>query len=603
MQPSSGPMLWGCRCEWLILMGPCWSRCGRRLVAVAADSTIADVLSGAARWCIHHGDILDALPDIPENSVDAVVCDAPYGLGEHPDAVKMLTAWLSDVDAKTNARGFMGRSWDTVPGPIYWRECYRVMKPGAYLLTFAGTRTQDLMGMAIRLAGFEVKDSVAWIYSTGFPKSVNLERQIAMHQCQQPGRHFASTLPRGSKAQPGDHICPGTEESLKWKGQGSALAPSHEPIIVARKPLDGTYAENTLKWGAALNIDATRIGTSKDVPTSMPKARSYADAGGMLAGREDRPPGDGQDPNVGRWPKNVLLQHDPRCRRIGTTTTKANPTWDTPNRDTEPSAFTGEVVSKVRHGREGEPSAERRYTEEGSTSFAATPGARRDAVEDVDVWECVDGCPCRMLGKQSGVSHGTAGIYHHDTGHKNGHSMGSGTPGGTDTANFGDSGTAARFFQQLHDDESDEPNFLYHAKPSRREKDAGLQHFRPRSAAEATHREDDQQGLESQRAGNGRTGGARNVHPTSKSIAVARWQVRLAARPGQLVLVPFAGSGTECIAALLEGCRVIGVELNDTDDEPFVSIAKARCEHIDGREYVPRESLRTKQPPRQGTLF
>jgi DNA modification methylase len=575
---------------------------------MTADSTINDVLAGAARWCIHHGDMLDALPSIPENTVDAVVCDAPYGLGEHPDVVKLLTAWLADVDAKTNSRGFMGRAWDTVPGPVYWRECFRVLKPGGYLLTFAGTRTQDLMGMAIRLAGFEVKDSVAWLYSSGFPKSVNIERQIAMHQCQQPGRHFSSTLPKGKKRRDGDHICPATEESLRWKGQGSALAPSHEPILVARKPLDGTYAENTLKWGTALNIDATRIrhAGAADEQAHRSGVEAIKNRGGQMDAswkNSSDLSGANEVSSLGRWPKNTIIQHAPGCRRIGTTTVGANPTWDTPNRDMEPSAFTGERASKVRHGREGEPSADRRYTDDGSTLFAPTPGARRDAVEDVDVYECVDGCPAKLLAEQSGEckSGEWNGQMTHGTGEKNGTCYGDRNK--IPFFKKADSGTAVRFFEQLHDDESDEPNFLYHAKPSRREKDAGLQHFRPRSAAEATSSNEDDERLGNARTGAGRTGGARNVHPTSKGIAVARWQVRLAARPGQLVLVPFAGGGTECVAALLEGCRVIGIELNDTDEEPFVSIARARCEHIDGREFVPRESLRTKEPPKQGSLF
>lgn len=562
---------------------------------MAADSTIQHVLDGDARWCIHHGDVLDALPLIPDESVDAVVCDAPYGLGEEPDPVALLRAWLDGIDAKTNSVGFMNRKWDVVPGPNYWRECFRILKPGGYLLTFAGTRTQHWFGVALSLAGFEIRDSIAFLHGQGMSKNVNLERQIAMHQCTLPGRHFASTLPKGAKARPGDHLCPETEESVKWKGQGSALAPAHEPIIVARKPLRGTYAENTLAYGTALNIEATRIGVSKDVPSS-PRIGPFL--GGFA---NDQGTGTGFDPNIGRWPKNVVLCHSEHCQRIGTTYVGANPTWDTPNRDTEPSAFTGSRVSKVRHGREGEASSERRYNGNGSTSFAATPGPRRDAVEDVAVYRCVEGCPVALLAAQSGESNSKASTK------RNGNDSEVSTWAlnreREDLRGHNDSGTAARYFQQFHTSEFDEP-FRYQAKPSRREKDAGLQHFRPRSGAEVTCSGEDDARLNcGGRTGAGAGGGVRNPHPTTKSVELCRWLVRLVARPGQLVCVPFAGSGSECVGALLEGCRVVGVELMDTDEEPYVSVARARCEYIDGREFVPLESLRTKEPPRQQNLF
>lgn len=515
---------------------------------MAATSTIDDVLSGNACWCVHHGDVLDVLPTMPENSVDAVVCDAPYGLGEHLDAVTLLRAWLDDLDVKTNARGFMGRKWDTVPGPRYWRELYRVLKPGGYLLTFAGTRTEDLMGMAIRLAGFERRDTIAWLYSQGMSKNANVERYIAMHQCTLPGRHVDACRIEASK---------------------SDMAELHATVEAIRNR--GGTMDNSWK-------------NSSDLAMANPVNPA------------------------GRWPKNVLLEHvggPGGCTCRGTTTVAANPTWDTPNRDTEPSAFTGERVSKVRHGRDGEASAERRYDGEGSTSFAATPGPRRDAVEDVPVWECVDGCAVAAL---DGMCWPTkSGKMPAGTLRSGGSAVALGEFNGATTkaATIGDQGGVSRFFTQLQPCEFDAPPFLYQAKPSRREKNAGLQHFRPRSGAEATGSNDDDERLNNARTGNGRTGGARNIHPTTKSVKLSEWLCKLVARPGQLVLVPFAGGGSECIGALMAGCRVIGIELNDTDDEPFVSIAKARLEHFEGREYVPRESLQAppELKPRQGVLF
>jgi DNA modification methylase len=519
---------------------------------MSADSTPTDVLNGSTQWCVAHGDCLETMGSLPDCCVDAVVTDAPYGLSKITTkvVVEALECWLRGEPYKKKRRGFMGRTWDRfVPGPEVWRECFRAMKPGGYLLTFAGTRTEDLMGMACRLAGFERVDTLAWIHSQGMSKSVNMERAIAMHQCTLPGRHYASTLPNGTKAREGDHLCPETEESLKWKGQGTGLAPSHEPILVFRKPIEGTNAANALKYGTAMNIDACRIAhaSEEDFEKHSAGVEAIKRRGGKMDGswkNFNDLSGANEVSIDGRWPKNTALQHDPKCRIVGTTQVGANPTWDTPNRDTEPSAFTGDRVSKVRHGRQGEPSAERRYTEAGATSFAATPGARRDAVEDVPVYECVEECPVRILEDQA-------------------------------------EGTA-RYFQQLHFYELDAP-FLYQAKPSALEKERGLEHFAGRSG-------DD---------------GRRNVHPTSKSVELCRWLTKLVARPGQVVLNPFAGGGSEGVAAVLEGCRWIGCELMDTDDEPFVSIAKARLTHLDGGSYVPRESLRRAQDsaPAQTSLF
>lgn len=129
-----------------------------------------------------HADCLDALRELPANSVDSVVTDPPYGLAALPAAAvtETLTAWASgDREFMPSGRGFMGKSWDAfVPPPAVWDEALRVLKPGGHLLAFAGSRTQDLMGLAIRLAGFEIRDSIAWIYGTGFPKSLDVSKAI-----------------------------------------------------------------------------------------------------------------------------------------------------------------------------------------------------------------------------------------------------------------------------------------------------------------------------------------------------------------------------------------------------------------------------------------
>src|SRR5690606_38865421 len=157
-----------------------------------------------------------------------------------------------------------------------WREVYRVLKPGGHLLCFAGTRTQDLMTISLRLAGFEIRDVVEWLYFSGFPKSLDVgkafdkragaEREVVGQYSVtrdfrdiSGGRYGDKTV--NSKAHVVNITAPATPLAKQWDGWGTALKPAHEPIILARKPLDGTVADNVERWGTgAINVDACRIG-------------------------------------------------------------------------------------------------------------------------------------------------------------------------------------------------------------------------------------------------------------------------------------------------------------------------------------------------------
>ncbi len=135
------------------------------------------------------GDCREVLAGMEAESVSAIVTDPPYGLSKEPNIAEVLTHWLAGDDYQHNGGGFMGRTWDSfVPGPSYWRECYRVMRPGAHLLAFGGTRTVDLLGIAIRLAGFEIRDEISyhgglparldWVMGSGFPKSLSVSKAL-----------------------------------------------------------------------------------------------------------------------------------------------------------------------------------------------------------------------------------------------------------------------------------------------------------------------------------------------------------------------------------------------------------------------------------------
>ena len=229
---------------------------------------------------LHHGDCLDVLRTLPDASVDSIVTDPPYGLANTTSAqvTETITAWLAgDREYLPGGSGFMGKAWDAfVPPVAVWDEAMRVLKPGGHLLAFAGSRTFDLIALAIRLAGFDVRDSIAWLYGSGFPKSLNVAKAIATgggrpedirraamgDEYTPSGRGRVNYDHGGASAMNGSAgDVPLTPDAERWQGWGTALKPSFEPIVVARKPLAGTVAANVLTHGTgALNIDACRVG-------------------------------------------------------------------------------------------------------------------------------------------------------------------------------------------------------------------------------------------------------------------------------------------------------------------------------------------------------
>lgn len=193
------------------------------------------------------GNCLDRLKDLDDNSVDSIVTDPPYGIN------------------------FMGKKWDyDVPSTEIWEQALRVLNPGGYLLAFAGTRTQHRMAVRIEDAGFEIRDMIAWVYGSGFPKSHNISKSLdKMAGAEHGFRPNAYTGHSGDKTAKNviQVTAPSTDEVKQWDGWGTALKPALEPITVARKPLEEkTVAKNVLKYGTGgMNIDASRIPTNPDV--------------------------------------------------------------------------------------------------------------------------------------------------------------------------------------------------------------------------------------------------------------------------------------------------------------------------------------------------
>lgn len=504
--------------------------------------SLADVFESRARWTVEPCDCHFGMSSLPANSVDAIVCDPPYGIEFMGKKWDSFSATGTEKRRASKARkssavpiGKHGRPGELSVASIpydrtrrgnqrfqrwvtQWAiEAFRVAKPGAHLVAFGGPRTWHRLAAGIENAGWELRDNLAWMFGSGFPKSRNISKDIdrqlgaarkvvgyqtltgsAALSIEEKGGTYSSATTSNGKSKTIALTRAGSDEAAEAEGYGTGLKPSFEPCVLARKPMRGSISRNFRNHGTgALNIDACRIESGQDHADKcasvigLSSNRNGVDYGEWAGERED------SFSPLGRWPANVVL-------------------------DEEAAAIL-------------------------------------DA----------------QAGDHPGMSGG--GIHRAD--------YQGGMFGTIDCATNarGDSGGPSRFF--------------YTAKASRSERDAGLDDFAPRTAGEATARTDDTDGLASPRAGAGRTGGARNVHPTVKPVDLMRWLVRLVGRPNALILDPFTGSGSTGVAAMLEGMRFVGFEL-----EPLhVDFARARIAHVVGGTWEREVAMKVEK--RQPSLF
>lgn len=269
------------------------------------------------------GDSAEVLRQYPDAFFDSVVCDPPYRLSKEPDIVEVLTKWIAGEPYDHGHGGFMGKAWDSfVPHPDVWKEVFRVLKPGGHALVFAGTRTQDLMTIALRLGGFEIRDVIEWLYFSGFPKSMDVgkafdKRAGAEREVIAEGPTVKRMIPGATQDKTGSWIkdsgrtfthtitAPATDLARKWDGWGTALKPAHEPIIVARKPLAGTVAETVEKYGTgAINIDGCRIGRAAGDRTEYGVSGDEGNPHANTYGKRERVAYVPDD--AGRFPANAI---------------------------------------------------------------------------------------------------------------------------------------------------------------------------------------------------------------------------------------------------------------------------------------------------------
>jgi DNA modification methylase len=251
-------------------------------------------------WTIHHGDCREVMATLDAESVDAIVSDPPYGLS------------------------FMGKGWDHgVPGVEFWTEALRVAKPGAHLLAFGGTRTYHRLACAIEDAGWEIRDCVMWVYGSGFPKSHDVSKAIdkaagADREVVGYSQGRSGSIHGGGQSvgAPDPITAPTTPSARQWSGWGTALKPAYEPVIVARKPLVGTVADNVLTHGTgAINVDGCRVGIASGDQKSEGgrKLARHQETNGFDGGWKSKTTN--LDDGLGRWPANLI--HDGSDEVVG----------------------------------------------------------------------------------------------------------------------------------------------------------------------------------------------------------------------------------------------------------------------------------------------
>lgn len=468
---------------------------------------------------LYHGDCLEVLRDLPDASVDAVVTDPPYGIAF------MGKAWDQPGEfGSTSRRGGgpnlrRGRQ-DAALSPAamlnfqrwctaWAAECVRVLKPGGHLLSFGGSRTWHRLAVAVEDAGFEIRDSVAWLYGQGFPKSLDVAKAIAGAQCgygsnsgairrATMGEDYIPSGVRGNRdgvTRRSDTGMAGRELALTpdaaaWQGWGTALKPAFEPIVVGRKPLIGTVAANVLAHRTgALNVDACRVQMSAEDREKFERGAEgwaatrksmsvYGDYGNELSRPHDS----------GRWPTNVVLDEamaGELDRQTGASRSRVGKPRSAGSGDGWGMTATGAEYDDAggasrffptfRYEAKA-PSSERpAYTRPGSGTGRVTGLGGK-------VRQC-NVCETRAI--ESGASEPSCG--HGDY----------------------------RWAEPTADTDS------------------------------------------------------RVAHPTVKPLNFMRWLVRLVTPPGGVVLEPFAGSGTTAEACVIEGFRCIAIE-READYLPLI---------------------------------
>ena len=499
------------------------------------------------------------------NTVDAIVCDPPYGLefmGKEWDKINQHNTPSPNktYPKNRNLRGIRYAESDGNSMQLWharWlTEAYRVLKPGGSMLVMGGTRTFHRLACAIEDSGFIIKDTLMWLYGSGFPKAQDLgkmidkrmgkEREIVDIKKHSNNFDSAKANKIGYLADPANKnnekcfgygeekiTTPTTDLAKHWDGfKVGGIKPAYEPIIWAVKPPEGSYVDNVLKWGVgAVNVDECRIGINDDDFELNTRKASKEFIGVKPFGGDNNKKGSALLPNTkGRFPANVILSHHPECVQVGMKRVKGTASIGKPSI--------------------GKPAKLNRVGSSMSVHPNPTYYNDPDGLETVESWDCHPDCAVRLLDEQSGVLKSGGGnkrntkpntfravIRHRDDSNILGNN----------------NGGASRFF--------------YCAKASRGERNAGLEgNGKPITKHNARPCDWEKADWSKRNTNN---------HPTVKPIKLFEYLIKLVTRQGQIVLDPFIGSGTTAIAAHNTGRKCVGIEKEDE----YLTIATRRIDH------------------------
>lgn len=474
---------------------------------------------------LHHGDCLDVLRGMADNSVDSIVTDPPYGLS------------------------FMGKKWDyDVPSVDVWRECLRVLKPGGHLLAFAGTRTQHRMAVRIEDAGFEIRDMIAWTYGSGFPKSMDVSKQLDKVDATETRRDRALRFTEWMRS---TGLTSARIDELTGTCMGGHYTTaSSQPAVATREHFEKlrphlgcdvpAWVEQMVDWRTVESENFKR----REVVGQDTKARSTSGASAL--------PTVGGETVYKSWA--ITEPHTDAARQWQGWGTALKPALEPITVARKP--LVGTVAENVlAHG----------------TGALNIDGCRVEALGD----DCARN-PSLVADTAAGFGKGLAmGGRGHDAGRWPANLIHDGHPdvvalfpceadgvapvrGVPVAAAHGftaaDLGSAARFF--------------YCAKPDREDRDAGL-HGREQAKTGDGRKVDCDNAF--QRGATLRS----NTHPTVKPTDLMRYLCRLVTPPGGTVLDPFNGSGSTGKGAVLEGFRYIGIDR----EAEYLEISRARIEH------------------------
>lgn len=529
------------------------------------------------KYHIINKDNIIALKDYPDNYFDSVVTDPPYGLGREPDAVQLMKDWVQKEYYEIKGTGFMGKEWDAfVPQPLFWKEVFRVLKPGGHCLAFYGTRTYDWGVMAMRFAGFEIRDCIQWLYGSGFPKSHNIGKAIdkMQNRTNEDEIEFVKWLKEKNNLsmQEIDNILGTKSQAFHYfaLSDSNRQIPSNQNYKILKEvlSLDDTYdlfIENKNKElkdireikGYEKSIKTWNIAYKKPIlgePINA-DAKQWEGWGSALKpanepivlARKPLEKGLSIAENVLKWGTGGI--NIDGCR-IGYSKDDHVMKYKGYQNGTYKSEY--QEGTSYKHGNQVQINPSGRFP----ANIILTHHLECECKETIEDWNCHPDCPIKILDGQSG-------------------NVGGDTRESKPTYDKSIWGNAKSIeSKSLYNDKGGASRFFYVAKASKSERNKGLEGFNKKQTVGGGGGIGNY--LEDVNSASGKYGSEKapnkNFHPTVKPVKLMQYLARLITPPKGKVLDPFCGSGTTGVACKIEGFEFVGIE----QDTEYCKIAEAR---------------------------